>query len=96
LRCWRCFGRSKRISRQSRNCPSTRPISDRAATLPFEAPADTIYGALRAGLEQAGRLIGPNDLLIAAQARALGLTIVTDNERKFARVGGLPIENWLR
>jgi tRNA(fMet)-specific endonuclease VapC len=64
--------------------------------LPFEAPADTAYGELRASLERSGRLIGPNDLLIAAQATALGLTIVTDNEREFSRVDGLPIENWLR
>ncbi|HWK45786.1 MAG TPA: hypothetical protein VNT30_13780 [Stellaceae bacterium] len=39
--------------------------------------------------------MGSNDLLIAAQAVALGYTIVTDNEREFARVAGLPLENWL-
>ena len=40
--------------------------------------------------------IGGNDLLIAAQVVALGYTIVTDNEREFARIDGLPCENWLR
>lgn len=64
--------------------------------VPFEAPADVAYGVLRARLERAGRLIGGNDLLIAAHAIALRHTIVTDNERKFARVDGLPCENWLR
>lgn len=64
--------------------------------LPFEAPADAVYGMLRARLEQVGRPIGGNDLLIAAQAVALGRTIVTDNEREFARIDGLPSENWLR
>jgi tRNA(fMet)-specific endonuclease VapC len=64
--------------------------------LPFEAPADSAYGALRARLEAAGQSIGGNDLLIAAQAVALGHTIVTDNEREFARIAGLPRENWLR
>ncbi len=64
--------------------------------LPLEMPADAVYGELRASLERAGRLIGPNDLLIAAQAVALGLTIVTDNEREFSRIEALPIENWLR
>ena len=64
--------------------------------LPFEAPADAAYGRLRAGLEAAGRPIGGNDLLIAAQAVALGHTIVTDNEREFARIAELPRENWLR
>ena len=64
--------------------------------LPFEAPADVTYGALRARLERAGQPIGGNDLLIAAQALALGQTIVTDNEREFARIDGLAFENWLR
>lgn len=64
--------------------------------LPFEAPADTAYGLLRARLEQAGQPIGGNDLLIAAQAVALGCAIVTDNEREFARINDLPRENWLR
>ena len=64
--------------------------------LPFEAPADTTYGLLRVQLEQAGRAIGANDLLIAAQAMALGFTIVSDNESEFARISGLHRENWLR
>jgi len=64
--------------------------------LPFETPADVQYGSLRSLLEQAGKPIGANDLLIAAQALALGHTIVTDNEREFSRVRGLRLENWLR
>jgi tRNA(fMet)-specific endonuclease VapC len=64
--------------------------------LPFEAPADAAYGLVRSRLEQAGTPIGANDLLIAAQALALGYTIVTDNEAEFARIRDLPRENWLR
>jgi tRNA(fMet)-specific endonuclease VapC len=64
--------------------------------LPLETPADATYGLLRARLEQAGKPIGANDLLIASQALALGYTIVTDNEKEFARVKELPRENWLR
>lgn len=64
--------------------------------LPFEAPADAVYGVLRARLEKAGRPIGGNDLLIAAQATVLGYAIVTDNEREFARIDKLACENWLR
>jgi tRNA(fMet)-specific endonuclease VapC len=64
--------------------------------VPLEAPADSTYGMLRARLERAGRPIGGNDLLIAAQALSLGHTIVTDNEAEFARVKDLPRENWLR
>jgi tRNA(fMet)-specific endonuclease VapC len=50
---------------------------------------------LRARLERAGRPIGGNGLLIAAQALSLGYTIVTDNEAEFAQVKDLPRENWL-
>lgn len=64
--------------------------------LAVEPPVDRIYGELRARLERGGRLIGPNDLLIAAQTLALGHTLVTDNVREFSRVRGLKIENWLR
>ena len=64
--------------------------------LPFETPADAAYGLLRTRLEQAGTPIGANDLLIAAQALALGYTFVTDNEKEFARVDDLLRENWLR
>jgi tRNA(fMet)-specific endonuclease VapC len=64
--------------------------------LPFETPADASYGLLRSRLEQAGTPIGANDLLIAAQALALGYVIVTDNETKFSRVKGLRLQNWLR
>ena len=52
------------------------------------------YGELRAGLEKAGQMIGNNDLWIAAHASALGVTLVTNNVRKFGRVPGLEVENW--
>jgi tRNA(fMet)-specific endonuclease VapC len=71
-------------------------VLDTLDILPFEAPADAVYGALRVRLEQMGKPIGGNDLLIAAHTIALGFTIVTDNEREFGRVDGLPMENWLR
>jgi tRNA(fMet)-specific endonuclease VapC len=59
---------------------------------PAEAAAD--YGRIRATLKARGALIGPNDTLIAAHARCLGLTLVTNNMREFGRVPGLKIENW--
>jgi tRNA(fMet)-specific endonuclease VapC len=64
--------------------------------LALEAPTDSVYGELRARLEQTGSPIGANDLLIASHALALGLTVVTDNERDFARIDDLRVENWLR
>jgi len=64
-------------------------------TLPLEPPADRHYAVIRQALSQQGMLIGPNDLLIAAHALALELTVVTANEREFGRVPGLKVENWL-
>ena len=52
------------------------------------------YGQIRSHLESAGEPIGPNDLLIAAHAQMLDLTVVTQNEREFRRVPGLQVENW--
>lgn len=53
------------------------------------------YAEIRLKLERTGSLIGPNDLLIAAQARAAGLVMVTGNRREFDRVPGLTVESWL-
>jgi tRNA(fMet)-specific endonuclease VapC len=54
------------------------------------------YGRLRVQLEAAGLPIGGNDMLIAAHALATDSVVVTDNQREFARVSGLRVENWLR
>jgi tRNA(fMet)-specific endonuclease VapC len=54
------------------------------------------YGAIRSDLAARGDLIGNNDLWIAAHAKSLGLTLVTNNEREFLRVEGLAVENWAR
>jgi tRNA(fMet)-specific endonuclease VapC len=56
---------------------------------------DSNYGDIRLHLERQGQPIGPNDLLIAAHARAAGLAIVTGNDREFKRVPDLKVENWL-
>jgi tRNA(fMet)-specific endonuclease VapC len=52
------------------------------------------YGQIRRDLETAGTTIGAMDLLIAAHAKALGATLITNNRRHFARVSGLNVENW--
>jgi len=64
------------------------------AVLDFPGDAALDYGAIRADLKQRGNPIGGNDLLIAAHARCLGLTLVTNNVREFSRVQGLKVENW--
>lgn len=52
------------------------------------------YGAIRGQLELAGTPIGPNDLWIAAHARALGIPVVTNNTGEFGRISGLTVEDW--
>ena len=63
---------------------------------PFTSEAAIAYGDLRAKLEQMGRIIGANDLLIAAHAIAEDAVLVTDNLGEFTRVAGLKTRNWLR
>jgi tRNA(fMet)-specific endonuclease VapC len=63
--------------------------------LPLEAEVDHHYADMRVALECIGQPIGHNDLFIAAHARALGLTLVTDNMREFSRVPSLAVEDWL-
>ena len=63
--------------------------------LPLESPADREYGKLRHYLARNGTPIGPNDMLIAAQALCAGLIVVTANTGEFWRVPGLIVENWL-
>lgn len=53
-------------------------------------------GDIRAALARVGTPIGPYDILIAGQARARELILVTSNVREFSRVEGLLIENWQR
>ncbi|PIV88201.1 MAG: VapC toxin family PIN domain ribonuclease [Hydrogenophilales bacterium CG17_big_fil_post_rev_8_21_14_2_50_63_12] len=87
------YGAAKRGS--ARLAAQLEAILTALPVLPLETPTDRRYGDLRAVLERAGTPIGPNDLLIAAQALALNATLVTDNTREFERVGGLAIENWI-
>jgi tRNA(fMet)-specific endonuclease VapC len=60
----------------------------------FTLDAALHYADIRAALEAAGTPIGPLDLLIAAQARSLGATLVTANAREFKRVRGLKVLAW--
>jgi tRNA(fMet)-specific endonuclease VapC len=88
------YGAAKKAS--SRLSAQLEAVLGALEVLPFETPADAAYGSLRSRLEQTGRPIGANDLLIAAHALALGYAIITDNENEFARVEDLRLENWLR
>jgi tRNA(fMet)-specific endonuclease VapC len=63
-------------------------------SIPFDDAAADVYGQIRSYLERRGTPIGPNDLMIAAIAKANDLTLVTHNTDEFGRVPGLKIEDW--
>ena len=83
--------------RRSRTQDAARveQLLEAMAVLPFDVPADEHYADIRADLERVGTPIGSHDLLIAAHALSLRLTLVTHNVREFARVPGLSVEDWL-
>jgi tRNA(fMet)-specific endonuclease VapC len=62
--------------------------------LDFPDEASSHYAKIRADLKVRGTMIGANDLLIAAHARSLGLTLITNNTREFRRVRNLSVDNW--
>ncbi|WP_035800337.1 type II toxin-antitoxin system VapC family toxin [Crocosphaera chwakensis] len=63
--------------------------------LPLTYPVEEYYGKIRTYLEDQGTPIGGNDLLIAAHALSLNLTVITNNISEFSRVPNLKVENWL-
>ena len=90
-----CYGvaHSRRISRNRRELEAFRVDLD---ILPFDENAGTYYGEVRHALVKRGRPIGANDLLIAAHARSLDATLVTNDENGFGHVPKLRVENWLQ
>lgn len=63
--------------------------------LPFDSLAAQVYGTIKADLERKGMPIGPMDTLIAAHAKAVDVTLVTNNTREFCRVDDLRLEDWV-
>ena len=78
----------------ARNLEKQRQFVERFVSLPFDDEAAEAYSQIRADLEQGGRPIGPNDLLIAAIAVANDVMLVTHNTGEFGRVQGLKLEDW--
>ena len=62
---------------------------------PWDEEAAQHYGTIRALLKEQGKLIGNNDLLIAAHARSMNAVLVTNNTKEFSRVPDLTLENWI-
>jgi len=61
----------------------------------FGRDAASEYAGIRSSLEFSGKLIGANDLFIAAHAKSLDALLITNNTNEFKRVKGLKIENWV-
>jgi tRNA(fMet)-specific endonuclease VapC len=85
------------------SAPARRPINEArlraflsgpVEVLPFQTEDAQAAGEIRGALRAAGTPVGAYDLLIAGQALARGLTVVTSNLREFARVGGLATADW--
>jgi tRNA(fMet)-specific endonuclease VapC len=82
--------------RRAQDATALQAFLPHVEVLEFPDDAATDYAQIRADLKARGRMIGANDLFIAAHARASGLTLVTNNTTEFERVSGLAIENWTR
>lgn len=85
---------ARRSSRVGENLSLLGRFLQPFVSLPFDDRSAEQYGTIRSELEREERLIGPNDLMIAATARAHDLTLVTHDSVEFARVPGLPLEDW--
>jgi tRNA(fMet)-specific endonuclease VapC len=77
-----------------RNLQALRQFLAALEIAPFDEQAAEVFGSLRAWLTSQGTPIGPYDTQIAAHAQSLGLTLVSNNTREYARVPGLRVENW--
>ncbi len=88
------FYGSQKSLRRERNLAVQRTFFSRYVSLPFDDQAADQYALIRADLEGRGQLIGANDLLITAIARAHDFTLVTHNTAEFSRVLGLQLEDW--
>ncbi len=89
------YGVSK-SSQVDQNSNSLKHFLSQLNIVSFDAHAATHYGVIRASLEKNGTLIGSLDMMIAAIAKSVDYILITNNEREFARVDGLKIENWIR
>ncbi len=87
------FGVAK--SGSARNQKALEQFLEPLEIADFDRSAALVYGRLRAALEAAGTPIGPLDTQIAAHALALGVTLVSNNQREFSRVPGLRLEDWV-
>jgi tRNA(fMet)-specific endonuclease VapC len=86
---------AEKSARVEQNLSIIEGLGARLKVESFDMRAAMHFGQLRAELAKSGKLIGPYDMMIAGHARALGLILVTKNQREFNRVSGLRVENWV-
>lgn len=79
---------------RARRSAFVEAVLSRFPLLAVDLPTARTHSHLWAELASTGKLIGPNDLWIAAACVAHGLTLVTSNVREFGRVPGLSMESW--
>lgn len=82
-------------SKRTENRIAVDALVRHLAVLEWSRDAAENYAAIRSDLKTKGQLIGGNDMMIAAHARSLGATVVTNNVKDFSRVSGLKYENWM-
>ena len=89
---WYGVAKSQHTARNTANLRKflTGPMT----VLAFSGEDGRFAAEIRAEMERRGTPIGPYDLLIAGQALARDLVVVTRNTREFGRVGGLKVEDW--
>jgi tRNA(fMet)-specific endonuclease VapC len=86
---------AEKSARRADNLSSLEHFAARLEVLAFDPKAAMHYGQLRAELQRAGTPCGPHDMQIGGHARSEGLIVVTNNEREFARMPGVRVENWV-
>jgi tRNA(fMet)-specific endonuclease VapC len=89
-----CFGAQK-SSKSKESHHILQQLITLIPVLPLDETVSVHYGSIRHILQANGKLIGNNDLWIAAHAFASKLILVTNNVAEFERVPGLRIENWV-
>lgn len=86
--------RARDAGTRSRRAAWVEAVLTRFPLLPVDLAGARAHARLWADLAAEGRLIGPNDLWLAATALSRGLVLVTANRREFERVPGLVVEDW--
>jgi tRNA(fMet)-specific endonuclease VapC len=94
ITCYELYTGVKKCAQPQRVRVKVETFLQTVNRIEFGVAAAMEAAAIRAHLESNGLMIGPYDVLLAGQARTLGLVMVTANVAEFSRIPGLAIENW--